>query len=120
MKKTIKYLISLLIVLTLFLLMSQIVSAEVTSSFSGVTNFEGKPAFQRILSTILAIVRTVGVTVAIIILIVIGCKYMVASAGDRADIKKSSVNYFVGALILFGASGILSVVKSAVDKTLGS
>lgn len=72
----------------------------------------------KILSSILDIIRTIGAAIAVVILMVIACKYIVASAGDRADIKKYATTYIIGALILFGASGITSIVKTFVDKAV--
>lgn len=71
-----------------------------------------------IIGTILSIIRTISAAVAIIVLVIIACKYILASAGDRADIKKYAVNYVIGALILFSASAIIGIIKDAVDESL--
>lgn len=71
-----------------------------------------------IIGTILSVIRTVAAAVAIIVLVIIACKYILASAGDRADIKKYAVNYVIGALILFSASAIIGIIKDAVDESL--
>lgn len=60
--------------------------------------------------TVVTIVRIVGITIAIVMLLTIAIKYMISSAGDRADIKKHAVAYVVGAFILFGAVGILGAI----------
>lgn len=60
--------------------------------------------------TVITIVRIIGVTIAIVMLLVIAMKYMLSSAGDRADIKKHAVAYVIGAFILFGAVGILGLL----------
>lgn len=36
---------------------------------------------------------------------------MVASPGERADIKKHLVAYVVGAMVLFGGAGILEIIE---------
>ena len=41
-----------------------------------------------------------------------------ASAGDRADIKKYAVNYIIGAIILFGTTGILGIVQNFVKNSV--
>ena len=71
------------------------------------------------LSNVLGVVRTVGMIIAVVILIVIACKYMLAAPSDRADLKKYMVIYVVGALILFGAAGLVSIVKTITDDALG-
>ena len=37
-------------------------------------------------------------------------RYMLSSAGDRADIKKHAIAYVVGAVILFGVTWILGIL----------
>ena len=41
-----------------------------------------------------------------------------AAPGDRADIKKYAMNYVIGAMILFGAAGILGIVQRFVNTAL--
>lgn len=36
---------------------------------------------------------------------------MLASPGEKAEIKKHLTTYVIGAVVLFGASGILEIVK---------
>ncbi len=66
--------------------------------------------------TIMTIARIVSVTIAIVMLLVIGMKYMIASPGDRADIKKHAVAYVIGAFILFGVSGILTILLTFAEQ----
>lgn len=113
------------VLLVIMLLISVInVGAEastadtIKSTFGGGTSGPGREPATKILSAVLSVVRTVGAAVAIVVLMTIGAKYIIASAGDRADIKKYAMNYVIGAIILLGASGILSVVKSFVDQAL--
>lgn len=60
--------------------------------------------------TVISVLRVISVTIAVVMLLVISMKYMLSSAGDRADIKKHAVAYVVGAFILFGVTGILGVL----------
>ena len=80
---------------------------------------EGKDAIVKIVSTVLRLVRIAGVGVAVAVLMHISVKYIIASAGDRADIKKYAWNYVVGALVLFGASGIVSIAQKFVEDAFG-
>ena len=71
---------------------------------------------RNLLRSVLKIVRTVGIGIAIIILTVIGIKYMISSAGDRADLKKNSVPYVIGAIIVLSASGIVEIILGFMIK----
>lgn len=62
------------------------------------------------LGTAIGIAQIAGVGISITILTVISIKYMLASPGDRADIKKNAVPFVIGAVVLFGASGILGIL----------
>ena len=93
--------------------------SDITSNFQGSKpTGEVKTTSQNILKSIISVTRIVAAAVAIVILMIIACKYILASAGDRADIKKYAVNYVIGAIILFGASGILSIIQTFVGEAL--
>ncbi len=61
--------------------------------------------------TTITIARIVCVAIAIVMLLVIAMKYMISAPGDRADIKKHAINYVIGACVLFGVSGILTILN---------
>ena len=60
--------------------------------------------------TIIGAVRTAGTGVAVLMLVILAAKYMMAAPGDKADIKKHAVIYVVGAVVLFATSGILGII----------
>lgn len=61
-------------------------------------------------ATAITVARIVCAAIALIVILVIAMKYMLSAPGDRADIKKHAVHYVIGAVILFGASGILGII----------
>ncbi len=65
-----------------------------------------------VVSIVITIARVVGVTVAIVMLLVVAMKYMTAAPGEKADIKKSAVVYVVGAIVLFAVTGILGIINT--------
>ena len=65
-----------------------------------------------VLNAVISIVRIAGMCIAITMLLVVAIKYMSAAPGEKADIKKASIAYVVGALVLFGAVGILGIISS--------
>lgn len=70
-----------------------------------------KTSVTNAVSTIITIIRIVGVCIAIVMLLAVAMKYMTAAAGEKAEIKKSAVQYVVGAVVLFGAVGILGIIN---------
>lgn len=71
------------------------------------------------LGAAVSVVRIVGIGIAITIITVLAIKYMMASAGDRADIKRHAVPFFIGAIVLFGASGILGILVNFANSISG-
>lgn len=78
---------------------------DTTGKVNGVTN-----VVDNVGGTVISIIRIASVTIAIVMLLVIAMRYMLSSPGDRADIKKHAVAYVVGAFILFGVTGILTIL----------
>ena len=58
----------------------------------------------------MGILQTVGVVAAVVILMVLGIKYMMGSAEEKAEYKKTMIPYIVGAILIFGASTIANMV----------
>ena len=73
---------------------------------------EGQGNVLSIGNQIIGIITTVGVIVAVIILTVLGIKYMMGSASEKAEYKKTMIPYLVGAFLIFGASAIIKVIVS--------
>ena len=113
-----------LICIALFLIfLCCMITSSVNAKFASEEEFDGKTAIKEVDTAvnntavmIISVARVVGAAIAIIMLFAIAIKYMVSSAGDRADIKKHAVAYVVGAVILFGAVGVLGAIQGIADK----
>lgn len=120
--------VKILVIILCFLLILSVVSLADTTE-KGIKQFKGtisteadssKDAIVKLVATILNVVRIVGISIAVVMLMVVACKYIIASAGDKADIKKYAINYIIGALVLFGASGIVTIAKNFIEESLES
>lgn len=89
--------------------------ATITNHFQGNLYDADVDPIKQILMSVLSIIRIVGVFIAVAILMIIACKYMIASAGDRADIKKYAITYIIGAVILFATSGIAGILRNIIE-----
>lgn len=67
------------------------------------------------LGVILAIVRTFAVGWAIFMAISISWKYMVSGPQAKAQLKTDVPTYLIGAVILFGASGLLTLIQYFIE-----
>ncbi len=88
---------------------------EIPTGQAGTTS--GK--FSTIMNIILGITQVIGIAIAVIMLIVLAIKYISAAPGDKAEIKKHAVVYIVGAVVLFGASGLLGIIRTFTKETVG-
>lgn len=59
---------------------------------------------------IITILSTIGMVVSVVVLIALGIKYMVGSAEEKAEYKKTLLPYIIGAGLVFAASVIAQVV----------
>ena len=77
-------------------------------------------ATQNVIGALITVIQIIGTGVAIIMLVVLAIKYISASPGDKAEIKKHAVVYVVGAIVLFAATGILQIVKSFAEGNINN
>ncbi len=114
-KKTI--VILLILILSLSILSVVFASEDENDNFN-IESFEGKGNVpdevsnltQNGIGAVIGIIRIVASGGLIISLIFISIKYMVSSAGDRADIKKHAIAFVVAALIIFGSTFIIEIL----------
>ena len=59
---------------------------------------------------IMGVIQVLGVVIAVVVLMVLGIKYMMGSAEEKAEYKKTMIPYLVGAILIFAASTIANVV----------
>ena len=115
MKKTVKLvsilLLTVMIVMTLTTMVraNGIDAANIAGGLTGTTS-NAQSDVTKIGNQLIGIITTVGVVVAVIVLLILGIKYMMGSASEKAEYKKTMIPYLVGAILIFGASAITKVV----------
>lgn len=70
---------------------------------------------QNIAGKVLNIVQIVGVAVAIIMLTILGIRYVSLSPNEKAEYKKGLTIYVIGAVLLFGASMLIGVIRNFIS-----
>ena len=110
MKKTFKILSLILIAVMMIAVMATPVMAsdQVDDLFD--KDAEGTDGIMNVGGRIVDIVTTIGIIVAVIVLLVLGIKYMMGSAAEKAEYKKTMIPYLVGAVLIFGASAIAKAI----------
>lgn len=90
----------------------------IDETYKGNSKGNANEKVTNVMNGIISVVRVVGMCIAITLLLVIAMKYMTAAPGEKADIKKASIAYVVGALVLFGAVGILGIISDFASSNI--
>ena len=112
-KKSIR-IISTLLTIVMVVMMSSTVFAADTAITPGSFADKGTDLTGNKLTImgqdIIATIRTVAMIAAIIVLMVLGIKYMMGSAEEKASYKKTMMPYVIGAVLVFGAGAVADMV----------
>lgn len=79
---------------------------------------EVKTLIKKSSNNYVAVMRIIGVSASLTILAVIAARFMLAAPGEKAEIKKQSVAFVIGAVLLFAATNFISIVVSLAN-TIG-
>ncbi len=114
MKKGTKIIFSTIMIVMMVILTVAPVFAETTGAvdpktLTGSSN-ANTTTMQNIGNQIITVVSVAGSIVSVIVLIVLGIKYMMGSAEEKAEYKKTLMPYIIGAALVFAASAIAGIV----------
>ena len=107
MKKIVKILPILLLVVMLSSAVSVVFAAPTDPSTLKGTRTE---QFDSMGNKIIGMVQAVGSIASVLVLVVLGIKYMMGSAEEKAEYKKTMIPYVIGAVLVFAAANIAGVV----------
>ena len=109
-KKTMKILVT---IATMLVVMSIGMSVSYGLQPNGMTanaSAAGTTEFQTLGQNFMGVLQVVGVVLSVAILMVLGIKYMMGSAEEKAEYKKTMIPYLVGAILIFASTTIANVV----------
>jgi len=110
-KKTMKILTTLFSAIIMVVMLGTVVFAGNAPKPSDLkATYTGTEGIQTLGGKLMGIIQTVGIVVAVIILMVLGIKYMMGSAEEKAEYKKTMMPYVIGAVLIFGASTIANMI----------
>lgn len=115
MKKSIKVIYTLLLAIMLVTSIAGTVLAvdpnTVLNGLNGNGNVQTND-LTKVGNNIVTIIQVVGIVIAVIVLLVIGIKYMMGSASEKAEYKKTMIPYIVGAVLIFAGTSLVRVIYS--------
>ena len=115
MKKSIKVISTLLLTIMLVASIAGTVLAVDPNTFLNGLNGNGNVQtndLTKVGNNIVTIIQVVGIVIAVIVLLVIGIKYMMGSASEKAEYKKTMIPYIVGAVLIFAGTSLVRVIYS--------
>ena len=123
MKKFTKVLSVLLVAIMLITVGTNVFAAGVAgvdnpSSLTGQA-VSGTDKITSIGNQLITILTIVGTVASVIVLIVLGLKYMMGSAEEKAEYKKTMMPYIIGAALVFAASAIAGILYSFLSNISG-
>ncbi len=118
MKKKIIKIVWILILLSIFVILvnSSFCFEKVNPSNYEPADITGASQLTKIGNTIIGIIQLIGSLVSLIILIIIGIKYIIGSVEERAQYKETFRPYLIGAVLLFGITNILGIISDIVSE----
>ena len=109
MKKAYKIVSILRIVLMLACVCTNVFAAiNMDNIKAGDTNSDSQ--MEKIGSVIISYITNAAMVIAVVMLAALGIKYMIGSAEEKAEYKKSLLPLVIGAVLVFGAAAIAKVI----------
>ena len=75
--------------------------------------------FTNMVGIIATTIQTIGVILSVIVIGLLGIKYMTGSVEEKADYKKSMIPFLVGTVMLVAIGTILRLINSLTTQAVG-
>lgn len=122
MKYAVKILAALVMLLIIISSFYEIYGANLNpktamaSMKNGEAKSEDTASIKPVLNTIIGAIQIAGTGISLIMVSILGIKYILASPNDKADVKKQIMPMLIGAILLFGSVNIMQVISEFADK----
>lgn len=93
--------------------------SDLTKKFDGQTTIDtkqGEELVQDVADVVLSVVRIVAIGIAVVMITLLGIKYVVAAPSEKANIKNQLITFTIGAVVVIGTTSILTIIKNAVGE----
>ena len=122
MKKITKILTMVLLIAMIVLSVSEVFATGVTSGI--ISNIESSAkgnvemgTLPQTVGKVIAYIRNASILIGVVIIIILGIKYMLGSVEEKAGYQKSFVPLVVGIIVVMAATSIASFLFSIFDAT---
>lgn len=116
MKRKLVKLLQIVFMAILILMIGTTVLADYTpGDLDGSLTFGESQKIRDVGNQIIGIIQAIGTVVAVVVLMILGIKYMLGSVDEKAEYKKSMLPYVIGAASLLAASTISYAIMHAIS-----
>lgn len=106
--------IIILVIILIIALTSCVLASDLTNGIT-ISKPKAREA-EEIGNVIFGIVRTVGIILSVVTLMLLGIKYMIGSVEEKAEYKKTFGIYIIGALMVFAISTFIDVIYKFIKE----
>jgi len=120
MKKSVK----IISILLMTLVVITTISADVSAADDVLTRLEEETDSAQVdtaeiettAGKVIKIMQTIGIIVGVAVLVILGIKFMMGSAEEKAEYKKTFIPLIIGAIVLISAFSLASFLFSALGE----
>lgn len=117
MNKTIKILSIILITIMILTIQTSVFAMLSPNDISPTYNNTAAEGLKSIAGNIVGLIRNIAVIAGVILLSVIGVKFMLGSAEEKAEYKKSLMPLVVGIVVVMSATQIMTMIFGFLTPT---
>lgn len=82
-------------------------------------NAEAPAKFTNMVGTIATTIQTIGIILSVIVIGLLGIKYMTGSVEERADYKKTMIPFLVGTFLIVAVGTVLHIINDLTTQAIG-
>lgn len=116
MKKKVKIFLSIFIIFALIVsFVNSVHATEVLNAMKGLKDVKADDQIGKlkpIINTVIGFIQIAGTGISVIMVTVLGIKYMLAAPSDKADVKKQIAPLLIGAVLLFASVNIIQIIAN--------
>ena len=98
-------------------------SGDISTLKSGMSNTVTIPGdakndsgLGKVINIAIGLIQVAGTGISLIVITICGIKYMIASAQEKADLKKQVTPIVIGCVLLFAGSNIIGIIANLAEK----
>lgn len=116
MKKHIISIVTILIVSILLSMFLYNVQATGLGEINDNPNVTPNGEFIPIGNIIVGVVKAIGTALALLMLTIMGIKYIMGSVEEKATYKQTMIPYLIGAILIFSGAQVTQIIYDAIAK----